>query len=77
MTWSERLSGLDAMFLYIEERTAHMHVGAVAIFEGRAPADRDLVALIASKLGRAPRYRQRLAFVPLGLADRATHGGPR
>jgi hypothetical protein len=26
-----------------------------------------LVALIASRLDRAPRYRQRLAFVPLGL----------
>jgi hypothetical protein len=34
MSWYERLSGLDAMFLYIEERTAHMHVGAVAVFEG-------------------------------------------
>ena len=67
MVWSERLSSLDAMFLYIEERTAHMHVGAVAVFEGRAPAYRDLLALIASKLDRAPRYRQRLSFVPLGL----------
>ena len=67
MTWSEQLSGLDAMFLYIEERTAHMHVGAVAVFEGRAPAYRDLVALIASKLDRAPRYRQRLSFVPFHL----------
>jgi diacylglycerol O-acyltransferase len=42
-------------------------VGAVAIFEGKAPAYRDLIALIASRLDRAPRYRQRLAFVPLGL----------
>jgi diacylglycerol O-acyltransferase len=67
MTWSERLGALDAMFLYIEDRTAHMHVGAVAVFEGQAPAYRDLVALIASKLDRAPRYRQRLAFVPFDL----------
>jgi len=67
MTWFERLSGLDAMFLYIEDRTAHMHVGAVAVFEGRAPAYRDLLALIASKLERVPRYRQRLSFVPFDL----------
>jgi WS/DGAT/MGAT family acyltransferase len=67
MTWSERLGALDAMFLYIEDRTAHMHVGAVAVFEGRAPAYRDLVALIAGKLDRVPRYRQRLAFVPFDL----------
>ena len=67
MTWSERLSGLDSMFLYIEDRTAHMHVGAVAVFEGKAPSYKDLVAHIASKLDRAPRYRQRLAFVPMNL----------
>ena len=67
MTWFERLSGLDAMFLYIEDRAAHMHVGAVAVFEGRAPAYRDLLALIASRLGRVPRYRQRLAFAPLNV----------
>jgi diacylglycerol O-acyltransferase len=67
VTWYERLSGLDARFLYIEDRTAHMHVGAVAVFEGRAPPYRDLIALIASRLDRAPRYRQRLAFVPLDL----------
>ena len=67
MTWSERLGALDAMFLYIEDRTAHMHVGAVAVFEGRAPPYRDLVALIGSKLDRAPRYRQRLAFGPFDL----------
>jgi diacylglycerol O-acyltransferase len=67
LTWSERLGALDAMFLYIEDRTAHMHVGAVAVFQGKAPAYRDLVALIASRLDRAPRYRQRLAFVPFEL----------
>jgi len=67
MAWFERLSGLDAMFLYIEDRAAHMHVGAVAVFEGRAPPYRDLLALIAAKLDRVPRYRQRLAFVPFDL----------
>jgi diacylglycerol O-acyltransferase len=67
VAWSERLSGLDATFLYLEDRTAHMHVGGVLVFEGRAPAYRDLLALVASRLHRVPRYRQRLAFVPLHL----------
>jgi WS/DGAT/MGAT family acyltransferase len=67
MTWSQRLGGLDAMFLYIEDRTAHMHVGAVAVFEGKPPDYADLVGHIASRLDRAPRYRQRLAFVPFQL----------
>jgi WS/DGAT/MGAT family acyltransferase len=52
------------MFLYFEERTAHMHVGAVAIFKGRPPRYGDLLALIESRLERVPRYRQRLMFVP-------------
>src|SRR5512140_3052770 len=66
MTWFERLSGLDAMFLYIEDRTAHMHVGAVLVFEGPAPSYEALASRIASRLPRVPRYRQRLATVPLG-----------
>src|SRR5262249_61232032 len=41
-----------------------MHVGMVAIFDGPPPAYRDVLALIDSRLGRVPRYRQRLAFVP-------------
>ncbi|MFO0679482.1 MAG: wax ester/triacylglycerol synthase family O-acyltransferase [Polyangiaceae bacterium] len=64
MTWFERLSSLDATFLYLEDRTAHMHVGAVAVFHGKPPRYEDLVDLIASRLPRVPRYRQRLAFVP-------------
>jgi WS/DGAT/MGAT family acyltransferase len=43
-----------------------MHVAACAIFEGRAPAYPDLLQAIESRLHLVPRYRQRLAFVPLG-----------
>jgi diacylglycerol O-acyltransferase len=64
VTWYERLSSLDAMFLHVEDRTAHMHVGAVFVYEGRAPSYAELLASIASRLDRVPRYRQRLAFVP-------------
>ena len=66
MTWFERLSSLDALFLELEDRTTHMHVGAVALFDGPAPPYRDLLALIDAKLDRVPRYRQRLMFVPFG-----------
>ena len=45
-TWYERLSTLDSLFLEIEDRSAHMHVGAVAIFEGPPPPYRDFLALI-------------------------------
>jgi WS/DGAT/MGAT family acyltransferase len=65
--WYQRLTALDATFLDVErERASHMHVGLVAVFEGPAPSYRDLRALLESRLARVPRYRQRLAFVPLG-----------
>jgi diacylglycerol O-acyltransferase len=68
-----RLSALDASFLEVETPTAHMHVGWAAAFgrpDGtRAPRFEELRDHVASRLARAPRYRQRLAEVPLGLAD--------
>jgi diacylglycerol O-acyltransferase / wax synthase len=67
---STRLSALDASFLTVESPTAHMHVGWAAIFDppqvGRPSFD-DLRDHIASRLPRAPRYRQTLREVPLGL----------
>ena len=42
-----------------------MHVAGCAVFRGRAPAYQDLVDEISSRLHLVPRYRQRLAFVPL------------
>jgi len=42
-----------------------MHVAACAVFEGAAPTHEELLAMIESRLHLVPRYRQRLAFVPL------------
>jgi len=64
-TWYERMSTLDSLFLELEDRSAHMHVGAVGIFEGPPPPYRDLLALIETRLDQVPRYRQRVMFVPL------------
>jgi WS/DGAT/MGAT family acyltransferase len=61
----DRLTGLDSSFLHLERDSAHMHVAACAIFEGEAPAHEELVETIVSRLHLVPRYRQRLAFVPL------------
>jgi diacylglycerol O-acyltransferase / wax synthase len=63
-TWFERLSSLDSLFLELEDRTAHMHVGAVAVFEGKAPPYRDVLQLVEARLHQVPRYRQRVQFVP-------------
>jgi len=61
----DRLSGLDSSFLHLEHDASHMHVAACTIFEGSAPHYDELVEAILSRLHLVPRYRQRLAFVPL------------
>jgi diacylglycerol O-acyltransferase / wax synthase len=62
----DRLSGLDTAFLHLEDNsTAHMHVASVMIFEGHAPTPQELVDHVVSRLHLVPRYRQRLAHVPL------------
>jgi WS/DGAT/MGAT family acyltransferase len=61
----DRLTGLDSSFLHLERDVAHMHVAACAVVEGPAPAYDELLEAIVSRLHLVPRYRQRLAFVPL------------
>jgi diacylglycerol O-acyltransferase len=61
----DRLTGLDSSFLHLERDAAHMHVGGCMVFEGQAPDYDELVAQIGSRLHLVPRYRQRLAFVPM------------
>jgi len=68
----DRLTALDHSFLFLERPNAPMHVGSVAIHElgalrGReGGVDIDLLRRgIAGVLHRIPRYRQRLAWVPL------------
>jgi diacylglycerol O-acyltransferase len=61
----DRLSGLDASFLALEDRGAHMHVGSVLLFEGGAPPHEDFIAQLDRRLALVPRYRQKLAFPPL------------
>jgi WS/DGAT/MGAT family acyltransferase len=70
---STRLSALDASFLEVETPAAHMHVGWVAHFTGGdgrpTPGFDELREHIARRLRVAPRYRQRLLSVPLGVHD--------
>ena len=63
----DRLSPLDATFLLLEDRTNHMHIGSVGIFEGPPPPHAAIEALVASKMPLVPRYRQRIRTVPLQL----------
>jgi WS/DGAT/MGAT family acyltransferase len=71
-TYAERLSALDQSFLALEDGHSHMHIGAVAVFEagplrsasGGIDIDR-IMRLMEAGLYRTPRYRQRLAWIPM------------
>jgi len=66
-----RMSAFDASFLSVETPTAHMHVGFVAVFSAPAgsplPTFAQLRDHIEARMSTAPRYRQKLAPVPLGV----------
>jgi diacylglycerol O-acyltransferase len=61
----DRLTALDSSFLHLEDSSAHMHVASVMLFEGPPPPYEELLEAIERRLSLVPRYRQRLAFVPL------------
>jgi len=71
-TYFERLSALDDSFLELENGRTHMHIGAVAVFEGgplvtpEGGVDIERVRrLMEAGIHRIQRYRQRLAWVPV------------
>jgi diacylglycerol O-acyltransferase / wax synthase len=68
---SDRLTPLDASFLYLEEPTTAMHVGSVGIFEPPEDGfDYDtLHDLIGARIAYVPRYRQRIRSVPGRLGN--------
>jgi len=62
----DRLTALDASFLHLEDASSHMHVASVMLFEGEPPPYDELLESIDRRLHLVPRYRQKLAYVPLG-----------
>ena len=65
----ERLTTMDASFLYLEEPDAPMHVGGVLLLEAPPGGLAALAALVEARLPLVPRYRQRVMEVPGRLAD--------
>ena len=63
----DRLSPVDASFLHQEHQASHMHVGALAIFEGPPPSHEEFVGHLESRLHLVPRYRQKLAIPPFEM----------
>jgi WS/DGAT/MGAT family acyltransferase len=72
-SWMAPLSSLDSSFLRVETPTGHMHVGWLShldLPEGARRLDSDrLVANIAARLHRTPRFRQLVMEPALGLGE--------
>jgi len=70
-TMPDRLTSLDASFLYLEESATAMHVGSVMVFQ--APGDGfdhdQLVRIIENRIGGIPRFRQKVRDVPGRIAN--------
>ena len=69
---SEQLTALDATFLELEEadESAHMHIGALFVFEPRPDGVPSLDAVrrhLDGRLAALPRYRQRLSEPHTGI----------
>ena len=67
----ERLTGLDASFLYMETPTLHMHVAMSAVFDpSTVPGGYSFARvrrLIADRIPFAPVFQRRLVEVPMRL----------
>ncbi|MGH2691726.1 MAG: WS/DGAT/MGAT family O-acyltransferase [Actinomycetota bacterium] len=68
----ERLSVLDASFLYLERGGVHMHVAGLVILDPKTRPSgtlraEDLAKLIQDRIHLVPRFRQKAVFPPLGL----------
>jgi WS/DGAT/MGAT family acyltransferase len=69
---SERLSVLDASFLYLERGGVHMHVAGLVILDPKTRPDgvlraEHLADLIQDRIHLVPRFRQKAVFPPFGL----------
>ncbi len=67
----QRLTGLDATFLYLETPSTHMHVASTAVFDPRDVPEgytfERVKEMVANRLPLLPPFRRRLVTVPFAL----------
>jgi WS/DGAT/MGAT family acyltransferase len=66
---AERLTTLDASYLYLEDAGAPVHVSGVLVLEPVEGGLEALAELVEARLPLVPRYRQRVVQVPGRLAN--------
>jgi diacylglycerol O-acyltransferase / wax synthase len=68
----ERLSALDASFLYLEKPGVHMHVAGLSVFGPRSDRTSltydDVERVVEARLRLAPRLRRKLLPVPANIS---------
>ena len=69
------MSARDAGFLYLERSHTQLHIGCVAVVEGKLRRE-ELVARIEERLPRLRRYGQRAMSVPLSLGHPSWEDDP-
>ena len=78
---SQRLTPLDATFLFVEGPHVHMETAGLSIYDpaGRSPARIELAEvrrLVACRIHLVPRFRQKVLSVPFSAArPRGWHEG--
>ncbi len=65
----ERLTTLDASFLYLEKPESPLHVAGVLVLQPPAGGLEAIASLVEARLALVPRYRQRVLEVPGHLAN--------
>jgi len=65
----DRLEPLDALFVEAEDedKNTSMAIASIAVLEGPAPSEQEVLALVSDRLPLVPRYRQKLRTVPFRL----------
>lgn len=63
----DRMSVMDASFLYSEDGRSHNDVGMVLVLDGPAASREEVMQAIADRIALVPRFRQKLRHMPFGL----------
>jgi diacylglycerol O-acyltransferase / wax synthase len=64
----QRMTPMDAIFLYSEDGNSHNDIGMVLTLDGPAPTRDELIQAVADRLALLPRFRQKLRQVPFAAA---------
>lgn len=67
VTGAERLHAIDLVWLEMQGHGPPIAIGTVAVAQGRAPSDAELLAMVADRLDRMPRLHQDLTDRGVGL----------